>query len=314
MFTDGKGSADFRLRHDAVTSSTLISMLTRLATNVQRSTQTGAILEAKIESDSQSIADDGPSLFSSSESSSLVLGSDCDSEQLAGSVDSKDGHRNPQLTEIVEIISSLYRFSSLIRRPVQRNDDHRVLRYIKDELGNMDFSDLDSHVRWHLQQRCPCLLQHSSLFERLVSGVMYRRKIILYHASHHRKLHLGTEQAFSAVANPRQTTLDIPETLDLRKSRRQDELVSHGNRVGKAVTFIETTASTARKVPLSAYGNSIVLSGVTTSQRGRRNALDIPPILRASNTKSREIKCPYCSHSITNELGKDDKSRGSRWR
>jgi hypothetical protein len=82
----------------------------------------------------------------------------------------------------------------------------------------------------------------------------------------------------------------------------------------RAVTFIETTASTMKKILISSFGKSVVLIGVTMSQAGRRQRLDIPPIPQPTGANIKEIECPYCHHLVTEELGKDDKLRTSRWK
>jgi hypothetical protein len=148
-------------------------------------------------------------------------------------------------------------------------------------------------------------------FERLVEGVLYRRKRTLYHASHQRKLQHGTEPVFSPPMVDRVLKM-FDNITSFEEQQRQHKTVIQSEPSKKAVTCIETTASTAIKMPLSTYGKYVVLTGITMSQAGRRQALDIPPTPRPLGTNVEEIKCPYCSHLITEELGKNNKMRSTR--
>lgn len=312
VFAAGKGSADHRLRHDLATSEIIISMLNRLAVRLRAFGDHQGIQEE--ESKPISVMATTSDASSSGSSSCLVLSSENDSDSVDASDSNTKDDRNPKLVEIDEIISRLYRISSIIRRPAPNSESQRVVKFIQDEASDLDLSDLDGHVRWQLQQRCPRLLEGSSLHDRLVKGVLYRRKRILYHASHERKLQHGTEHAFSPKAPPKaQDTAKNGTALD-EQELNQQRIPLHARQATKAVTFIETTASTAKKTPLSTYGKSVVLTGVTMSQAGRRQHLDIPPIPQPFFPGTKDIKCPYCSHLITEELGKDDKLRSTRWR
>lgn len=314
VFTPGKGSADYRLRHDAETKDILISMLVRLAEKVQSRTDQEPVLVDHNHERLSLGAIEASSLSSASSSSSLVLDSDHDSEAGKVSHVDEDELHQPVLREIEAIISRLYRFSTIIRKPTHDNEKERVQRYINEQLGNLDLSELDTHVRWQLKRPfglCPKLNETSPLFERLVDGALYRRKKILYHAAHQEKLEYGIEETFSAPNSQSKTKSMLPMT-------EKNELPIGGDsktpRDQKAVTFIETTASIARKTPLSTFGKSVVLTGVTMSQQARRQHLDIPPIPATIGPSMSEIKCPYCSHLITEELGKVDSIQNNRWR
>jgi hypothetical protein len=145
--------------------------------------------------------------------------------------------------------------------------------------------------------------------------VIYRRKKMLYHASHQDKLEQGTDEWFSP-RNPQSVLDTISPVTGKAEMAEQGKLGTRnkGKNSKKAVTFVETTASVAKKTPLSAYGKSAVLTGVTMSQAARRGQLDIPPIPRPLGPQLSEIKCPYCSHLITEELGKVDEMQNYRWR
>jgi hypothetical protein len=314
VFTPGKGSADYRLRHDTETKDVLISMLARLAEKVQSLADQESVSKDHSHDKSPLSAIEASSLSSASSSSSLVLDSDQDSEVGKASHVDENELRQPLLREIEAIISRLYRFSSIIRKPTHDSEKERVRRYINEQLGDLDLSELETHVRWQLNRPfglCPKLKKTSPLFERLVDGALYRRKKILYHAAHQAKLEHGVEETFSRPESQPKTKSSFPMT-------EMNELPTGGDsktpRTQKAVTFIETTASTARKTPLSTFGKSVVLTGVTMSQQARRQHLDIPPIPVTLGPGISEIRCPYCSHLITEELGKVDSMQNSRWR
>lgn len=178
----------------------------------------------------------------------------------------------------------------------------------------MDLVAPENHVRWQLQMRFPRLQADFALHQRLVNGILHRRKRILYHSSHQRKLQHGLEDAlpsFDAYAeHPTENSAMALESDELEQST----VPANRGPAKMAVTFIESTASTVKKVPRSACERSVIFPGVTMSQTGRRQALDIPQIPRPSTFSTQEIVCPYCSHLITNDLGKEYKLRTSRWR
>ena len=128
---------------------------------------------------------------------SLVLDSEADSETEEDVKSEEFQTWHPLLKDIENIISRLYRFSALIRKPVSSNEKERVHRYIEREQAKLDLSELESHVCWQLQRQCPRLTVSSVLAKRLIAAALYRRKKILYRGSHQQKLEHGIEGWFS---------------------------------------------------------------------------------------------------------------------
>lgn len=267
VFALGKGSAGHRPRHDGDTSDILISMLIRLSTKIRtlhewaenRSTERS--MQSAITTKDSGSSDSG---------SSLAFGSDCDSGIAQISEHGEQELRHPLLTDIEGIISRFYRFSTVIRKSSRRTDDLRVLMFIEEELPCLDLVELENHVRWQLQMRCPRLQADSALHQKLVNGVLHRRKRILYHSSHQRKLQHGLEDAFPSFdAYAEHPAENSTMSLELNE-REQPTVPANKDPAKRAVTFIETTASTAEKVPSSAHKISVIFSGVTMPQTGRR--------------------------------------------
>lgn len=216
---------------------------------------------------------------SDTSSTSLVLSSESDSgaEETAGMKDNEK--QLPQLKGIEDLITRLYHFSTIIRKSTQSTEIARVQRYVEEELKDLDLTKLASHVRWQVHKQCPSLEENSPLFQHLVEGVLYRRKRILYSASHQRRSAHGLNNVFSWF------TQFVPyPNLPLA---RDDKMAKNQIQLG---------------------------SGVSTLRKARKRDLDIPPIPPPVAADVEDIRCPYCSQVINIELGEDDSMRDSRWR
>ena len=305
----GSASADYRLRNDPDIKDVLISLLTRLSEKVQQFVDAPRAL-GRIDEGLKADNTEKESASPASSSSSLVLDSEADSETEEDVKSEEFQTRHPLLKDIEDIISRLYRFSTLIRKPVSSNEKERVHRYIEREQAKLDLSELESHVRWQLQRQCPRLTVSSVLANRLVAAVLYRRKKILYRGSHQQKLEHGIEGWFSQQ-NPQSVEGGLSpvapsgDVHGTRKNQKRPEM---------AVTFVETEASAIKRAPISTYAKSAVLSGITMSAVARRKDLDIPPIPQSLGPGLQEVKCPYCSQIITSELDGISKMREHRWR
>jgi hypothetical protein len=307
VFSTPGASADRRLRNDPERKDVLISMLTRLAEKLQTFIETPRPLKLIENITKESHDAENTSSSSSSSSSSLVLDSDVDSED-GDDVQEETQVRHPLLKDIENIISHLYRFSTIIRKPIPSNEKERVRRYIEREQVELDLPDLELWVRWKLPRDFPRLKDSPKLLERLVNGALYRRAKIMYRASHQEKLEDGTEEWFFP-RNPQSIDGDLasmPEVLEFSQEAEYTAKVS-----GKAVAFAETEPSVVPRAPISADTKSGILSGITMTAVGRRERLDIPPMPREFVG---ELRCPYCSQIITEELKGRGKVREHLWR
>ena len=307
----GSGSADYRLRNDPDIKDVLISLLTRLSEKVQEFVDDprafGRVDEGfkaeNTEKESASPTSSSSSLFLNSEAG-FGTGEDVKSEEVQT--------RHP-LKDIEDIISRLYRFSTLIRKPASSNEKERVHRYIQRDQAKLDLSELESHVRWQLQRQCPRLTVSSVLANRLVTAVLYQRKKILYRGSHQQKLEHEIEGWFSQQ-NPQSVeeglSLIVPvapsgDVYGTKKNQKRPEI---------AMNFVEMDASAIKRAPISTYAKPAVLSGITMSAAAWQQDLDIPPIPQSLGPGLQEVKCPYCSQIITSELDGISKMREHRWR
>ena len=306
----GSASTDYRLRNDPDIEDVLISLLTRLSEKVQEFVDAPRTL-GRIDEGLKAENTEKESASPASSSSSLVLDSDADSETEEDVKSEEFQTRHPLLKDIEDIISRLYRFSTLIQKPVSSNEKERVHRYIEREQAKLDLSELESHVCLRLQRQCPRLTVSSVLANRLVAAALYRRKKILYRGSHQH----GIEGWFSQQ-NPRSVEEGLSPIAAVPVAPSGDVYGTRKNqkRPEMAVTSMETEASAIKRAPISTYAKSGVLSGITMSTAARRQDLDIPPIPQLLGPGLHEVKCPYCSQIITSELDGIGKMREHRWR
>ncbi|KAL4916459.1 hypothetical protein BDW62DRAFT_202613 [Aspergillus aurantiobrunneus] len=287
VFARENASADFRFQHDA--------------------TATG-ILEADAEcSDSDS------------SSPSLVLEEESDSESGSETVEKHGEIQDGGLSDVAEIISRLYHFTSIARKTStsnepERNYGERVLRFVQNQDPPLDLSELKSHIEWQLGRQCPTLSPGSPLYNRLVEAAIYRRHKILYYQSHQKKLQWGTAEVFDAPQQ--QQAVDVGRKAAMRDVPIQGFVAGFkADALNDPVpTFIATEATVPNEVSPSTYAKLAVISGVRTSAVGRRGDLDIPPCPRPASGNGTEIQCPYCMLVIEDKLRGKSALREHQWR
>ncbi|KAL8732799.1 MAG: hypothetical protein Q9181_003826 [Wetmoreana brouardii] len=238
VFAAGKASTDFRLRNDESFKQAIDGFSTPVIVEETKDDQTS-------ESADSSEGSEG----------SLVLS--IGGESSATTVESEiPSHHVPLLQDIDSIISKLYRFSAIIRKPTSLQENIKVVKYI-DKVGDrLDVTEFDSHVRWQISFRLPDA--SNEIIDRLANAVVFRRQKLSYRERHQKKLSQGLESAFQA------------EVL-LPKSQRH-----------------RSATNAQPDVRASLAGGS----NITKSAVARRDHLDVPPPQKSEDT--REAICPYC--------------------
>ncbi|KAL2846943.1 hypothetical protein BJY01DRAFT_168120 [Aspergillus pseudoustus] len=320
VFASERASADFRLRNDPNARGLLTTLLTQLANKLRlppngSQTRTGYPLPG---SDPEI-----PDSDSDSSVASLVIDEEIDSEVESEEADNQTAKYHDVLRDIQEIISRLYRITSIVRRPGAgpKNERERVLRYVQNQDPPLDLSELKSHLEWQLSRlrdnhKHHGLVPGSTLHDRFVSAALYRRQRLLYCQSHQDKLQRGIDDIF---ATPQQQHVVSGEALGaiVTTTTADGETVANpitDARHGPAETLVGTEATAVDKVSPSTYAKSAVISGITASAAGRRGALDIPPAPRIADEDQTETQCPFCCHVIEDELKGRSSTREHQWR
>ncbi|KAH7136155.1 hypothetical protein B0J11DRAFT_520040 [Dendryphion nanum] len=313
VFAADTASADYRLRDEPAVKDVLISILARLSQKLSDLEKTAKL--PMIEEEGSSISEEKtksthpqspPS--SQASSSSLELSSDSDSEPGSGpesargikSADSDYQCEHHDLSDIIDIMDRLYRFSAAVRKPVSTSENERVARFTEKAKDSLELEDYESFVRWQIRRWCPDTTV--VLVERLVQMVISRRLRLLYRERHQQKLNSGSHEWFDvAQHSDHPTPIQVTEargpqarevTFEEPQPRKKDQ---------KAVTLATsvTKASSINHVPVSVYERSIAPTGVTKSAIARRGGLDVPPPPRPKY--GQEVKCPYCSRFLKKE-------------
>ncbi|KAL9000162.1 MAG: hypothetical protein Q9188_005728 [Gyalolechia gomerana] len=289
VFAAGKASTDYRLRNDEDVKELLIDLLIRLRRAVDRFLK--PVIDEETDNDQPS-----ESAESSDDSeASLVLSIGGESgKSSVNTVESKfPSHQVTSLQEIDNIISKLYRFSAIIRKPTSLQENTRVAKFIEKDEDRSDATEFDSHVRWQIRFRMPDATEE--IVDRLASAVIFRRHKLSYRERHQKKLSQGVESAFQA-----EVPLQVKPTGLQRRNgptQRQTGLVLKSAASVKSSSntapLSATQASSINRRALASYPKSLAGgSNVTKSAVARRDRLDVPPPPKSVNTT--EAVCPYC--------------------
>lgn len=286
VFAAGKASTDFRLRDDEDVKELLIDLLVRL-----RRAVFGFLNPAiQEETEDESASDVAESSDGSEASLVLSIGG----ESSASTAESKIlSHHATSLENISNIISKLYRFSAIIRKPTSFQENSRVARFIEKVEDRPDASEFDSHARWQVKFRLPDA--SDEILDRLANAVVFRRRKLLYRERHQKKLSQGVESAFQA-----EVLLPVkPMPLQRRPGQAQRQtgtLLKSGSSVKSASSSMQlsaTQASSVNRRALASYPKSLGGgSQITKSAVARRGELDVPPPPKSVNPT--EAVCPYC--------------------
>lgn len=295
-FAPGKASADHRLRDEKDMKEVLLQMLTRLKKSIQQ------VLHPPV-SELEEDNSDSTSLVSGSSSSVLSL-DEASEPSSEVEVDTSRPSRN-LVQEIDDLISRLYQLSAIIRKPVSSSENIRVAKYIEKGTHGEDFEEFRSHVRWQLEFRHR--EASSTLIDRLVDAVIFRRKKLLYREHHQEKLNQGVHEW---------STMDVPEGFippkaNLALIRQKSPVVrmaASRQSSSKTLPFSATEASSVNRFGLKSYARSLAPSAVTQSAVARREQLDVPPPPRPETSGVKEVLCPYCSQILDKE-----EMQGPRW-
>lgn len=286
VFAARKASTDFRLRDDEDVKELLIDLIVRLRRAVF--VLLNPVIREETEDDSVS---DGAESSEDSEAS-LVLS--IGGESSASTVESKiPSHHTASLEEINNLISKLYRFSAIIRKPTSLQENNRVARFIEKVEDRPDASEFDSHVRWQIKFRLPDA--SDEIIDRLANAVVFRRRKLLYRERHQKKLSQGVESAFQAdVLLPVKPM--APQRSGGQTQRQTGKLLKSATSVKSASSSMQlsaTQASSVNRRALASYPKSLAGgSQITKSAVARRGELDVPPPPKSANTT--EAVCPYC--------------------
>lgn len=301
VFSGGYSSADYRLRHDPNIKSVVLKLLGRLEDTLKSTAQLGAYLDkpkGPRDTDSDVDCSSDSSLGISDESSPSEL------EELAESSLSQD----ERTKKISETITHLYRITAIIKKPQSNKEDERVKAWLGREGQELDdqLQGLESYTGWSVARQFPRLQHSPILADRIIQTVLFRRKRFLYRESHRMKLQRGADDPLFPPSPISQ--VEIRPALHISSSA-DEQPVSEAKGKTKAVTFVNTEASTVNRNGFSSYAKSIVLSGISPSVREGLEHMDVPPPPRLEPGRIETI-CPYCSVPLGKEtLGKDSMLR-----
>lgn len=301
VFAAGNASTDYRLRQDRDVRDVMIQMLARLKKNLEQLISLSSLQE-ECSQDSGSDSLDSPT----SSSPSLILSLDSDSESSAVGTSEAQEKRDPshdRLNAIDDIITSLYRLSATIRKPMSVDEVAKVQNFIAKNRESHDIKEFESHIQWQTRFRHP--EASVTLIDRLVSTIVFRRHKLLYRERHHEKLSQGVDQAFALeIGAPDRPHPPHMNQNDLVKKMygKSRFLMSPATvrSSSQTVPYSATEASVVNRLGFSPNPKSIALSGMTKSAVARREQLDVPPPPRIA-TEADETVCPYCFEVVDKE-------------
>ncbi|KAL9600267.1 MAG: hypothetical protein Q9219_003312 [cf. Caloplaca sp. 3 TL-2023] len=288
VFATGKASTDFRLRNDEDVKELLIDLLIRLRRAIDGFLK--PFIQEEIEDDRPPEAAAADSDDDSEDSLVLSIGD----ESNATTVESKiPSHQVTSLQDIDGIISKLYRFSAIIRKPTSLQENTRVAKFIEKVEDKADVTEFASHVRWQIGFRLPDA--SDEIVDRLANAVTFRRRKLSYRERHQKKLSQGLESVFQTeVLLPVKPT--APQRSNAPGKRSSGPFLKSAASVKSSSSTIPlsaTEASTVNRRALASYPKSLAGgSNITKSAVARRNQLDVPPPPKSEDT--REAVCPYC--------------------
>ncbi|KAB8356647.1 hypothetical protein FH972_024224 [Carpinus fangiana] len=282
VFADGHASADHRLRNEKNTTYILVMLLKRL----ERKTR--ALFEPPhdLAKDSAGRAEDSTTSTTESDTSSSA-----ESDSAVSSF--PDDFVSAKLREISNTVTRLYRWSTVIKKPVSTNEIARVENFMQKEVAafSTELAELQLFARWKIKRMYPGLDYH--MLDRLTSSIVFRRKRIIYRRHHREKLNYGVREAFyipdDYEANPE---MDMAfENMD----QQRDRLPTFKQRRPGPKSATEATSIDGRR--LSSYARSRADSKLTRNAKDRQWQYDVPkaPILEPGEE---ETICPYCSGAV----------------
>lgn len=307
VFAAGTACTDYRLRQDQDIRGVMIQMLARLKKHLEQLISLSSLQEEGSQEDSGSESTDSP--ISSSPSLVISLGSDSNSNSNSSTGDTSEAQekRNPshdRLNAIDDIITSLYRLSAIIRKPISIDEVTKVENFIAKNQESTDTKEFVSRMQWYTQFRHPAA--SATLIDRLVSSIVFRRHKLLYRERHHEKLSQGVEQAFALGIEES----DRPYPSNTKQNENDSGRKPHGKSrfliaptiksSSQTIPYSATEASLVNRLGFSSNPRSIALSGMTRSAVSRREQLDVPPPPRRAS-KDEETVCPYCFEVIDGE-------------
>lgn len=300
VFAADTASADFRLKDDQDVKDVLIDMISCLREQVEQLTRPSllpTLLEEQIEDKSETESLRSPA-SSTASSSSWKLSSDSDSATRSESIPLDTQRQHNSLAQITDIVNRLYRFSTVIRKPVSLGENARIAHYIEKTKDSLELDDFESYIKWQIRQWCPSTTD--KLIDRLSNAAMLRRKKLLYRQRHQQKLNQGTDDWF-ITRNPASVYLESGNSFKAGGPQVQGVGLMHKppTKMRKSVAFSTTKASSIDKLAVPAYTRSVAPSGITKTGIAGRELLDIP--LAPKPRGEHEAKCPYCSKFLTKE-------------
>ena len=283
IFAAGTASTDYRLRDDQHLRDALISILKRLAIEVES-------LKSSSSGQHEAPEQISTSTSSSSSTSSLLLSSDIESEHELGDVPIDEGDRS--VLGIKNIIDRLYRLSVVIRKPTPLSENVRISQFAQKHKDTLGLQDCQSYFKWQIQRMCPDTTVE--LVDRLLNAVIRRRERLCYREKHQQKLNQGVEDWLTRrdAAQTRESTTTKKRIVQFKEHDSGVIEVQH-SKLATRTRLSETKATTVDAKPtLSSYERSVAPSGITKSAIARRSHLDVPPPPKAKN--GQEVQCPYC--------------------
>lgn len=219
------------------------------------------------------------------------------------------------MEDIKDIITRLYRITSIIKKPVSTREPDRVQKWFANEGSELEeqLSNLESFARWSIKRQHPALQQLPFLLDRFIQAIINRRKTLVYRARHRAKLEKGTEDWF-APRNPESVRFE-GEVLPYKCAKAHNEAavrdLAKPKGKGKAMAFDGTIASTVNRQGLLTYTKSAVPKEISPLVKLGLGDLDIPePPTEIFGGD--ETLCPYCSVPLGKELLY--KSKGQQWK
>lgn len=307
VFANGHASVDYRLRNDPDIKGIIERLLRRLEQNIRSLSQPEDFADnsyKRNQEDTDSVYSSEKAFDTSDEASSLGQ-----NEEPRRNFSAQDMY----LTKVNETITNLYRITSAIKRPHSTKEMDRVKAWLERQKPEVDeqLKELEAFTEWLVERDLPKLHRNSQLRRRVVQAVIHRRQRFLYRESHAMKLQQGFDTAFSGVDPDSADQSEFPRGSGRRVEAFSTTAPSQKPDKGKAVTFLETEASTVNRKGLSTYAKSTVLSAISPSFKQGLEHVDVPPPPKLGS-RSRQAVCPFCKLPVPAEVA----SGGSmtRWR
>lgn len=205
-----------------------------------------------------------------------------------------------RFSEIIHIITCLYRFSITIRNPTQRD---RLQKCASIDVSHYEFFDIQ-----HASNKFPKAEKY--LIDRLGKANSTRRQLLKYHEKHHKKLarHIDLPPGGALAVLQLNRYEAVNDGRELLARTTGDQSLRHSNST-RAPSTIATTIKTQTTVSTHVGGLSNTIevdsdtdrsqTSYTTSVSGDKGRnIHVPPPKFDSNFDGNPFECPYC-FSIT---------------